>query len=128
MLRSPLAPHSGTVATARIRVLLCDDHKLVRRGLHALLDADLTQEVVGGASSADEAVEIAVTLTPHVVAGRGETVSAPRKPGRSPHALAVPCRNEDDGAKGDHDHRVDGLRATPAPRVVDTPVRHGYPR
>jgi hypothetical protein len=21
-----------------------------------------------------------------------------------------------------------GLRATPAPRVVDTPVRHGYPR
>lgn len=33
--------------THRIRVLLCDDHELVRRGLHALLDADLTIDVVG---------------------------------------------------------------------------------
>jgi DNA-binding NarL/FixJ family response regulator len=44
-----------------------DDHELVRRGLHALLVADLTQEVVGEASSADEAVEMAATLTPDVV-------------------------------------------------------------
>jgi hypothetical protein len=31
------APYSGIVTTTRIRVLLCDDHELVRRGLHALL-------------------------------------------------------------------------------------------
>ena len=54
-----------------------DDHELVRRGLHALLDADLTQEVVGEASSADEAVEMAATLTPDVV------VMDVRMPGRS---------------------------------------------
>jgi DNA-binding NarL/FixJ family response regulator len=44
--------------------LLCDDHELVRRGLHALLDADLTLEVVGEASSADEAVEKAAPQVP----------------------------------------------------------------
>jgi len=61
----------------RIRVLLCDDHELVRRGLHALLDADLTLDVVGEATSADEAVEMAATLTPDVV------VMDVRMPGRS---------------------------------------------
>ena len=75
--RSLSAPYSGTVATTRIRVLLCDDHELVRRGLHALLDADLTLDVVGEATSADEAVEMAATLTPDVV------VMDVRMPGRS---------------------------------------------
>jgi DNA-binding NarL/FixJ family response regulator len=65
------------VATTRIRVLLCDDHELVRRGLRALLDADLTLDVVGEASSADEAVEKAAALLPDVV------VMDVRMPGRS---------------------------------------------
>ena len=65
------------MTTTRIRVLLCDDHELVRRGLHALLDADLTLDVVGEAASADEAVEMAATLTPDVV------VMDVRMPGRS---------------------------------------------
>jgi DNA-binding NarL/FixJ family response regulator len=51
----------------RVRVLLCDDHELVRRGLKALLDSDLTVEVVGEASSADQAVRVAADVKPDVV-------------------------------------------------------------
>jgi two-component system response regulator DevR len=65
------------VATTRIRVLLCDDHELVRRGLRALLESDLTIDVVGEASSADDAVSAAAEATPDVV------VMDVRMPGRS---------------------------------------------
>ena len=39
-----------------IRVFLLDDHEIVRRGLHELLDAEDDLEVVGEASTAEEAV------------------------------------------------------------------------
>ena len=65
------------MASTRVRVLLCDDHELVRRGLRALLETDLTIEVVGEASSADEAVTSSATTTPDVV------VMDVRMPGRS---------------------------------------------
>ena len=65
------------MTSTRIRVLLCDDHELVRRGLRALLEADLTLDVVGEAASADEAVERAGSLQPDVV------VMDVRMPGRS---------------------------------------------
>jgi two-component system response regulator DevR len=55
------------MTSTRIRVLLCDDHELVRRGLRALLEADLTLDVVGEAASADEAVVSASSLNPDVV-------------------------------------------------------------
>lgn len=61
----------------RVRVLLCDDHELVRRGLRALLESDLTIEVIGEASSADEAVATAAAAMPDVV------VMDVRMPGRS---------------------------------------------
>ena len=53
--------------STRIRVLLCDDHELVRKGVRALLEADLTVEVVGEASSAAEAVARVLELEPNVV-------------------------------------------------------------
>jgi two-component system response regulator DevR len=65
------------VGSHRVRVLLCDDHELVRRGLRALLESDLTIEVIGEASSADEAVATAAAATPDVV------VMDVRMPGRS---------------------------------------------
>jgi DNA-binding NarL/FixJ family response regulator len=65
------------MTSTRIRVLLCDDHELVRRGLRALLESDLTIEVVGEAGSADEAVATAASTTPDVV------VMDVRMPGRS---------------------------------------------
>ncbi|MBC9716559.1 response regulator transcription factor [Streptomyces sp. TRM66268-LWL] len=50
-----------------IRVLLCDDHVVVRAGLLALLDSAPGIEVVGEAGSGEEAVALAEKLRPDVV-------------------------------------------------------------
>lgn len=50
-----------------IRVLICDDHTLVRAGLRRLVDAFDGVEVVGEASSADEVVQRARQMLPDVV-------------------------------------------------------------
>lgn len=49
------------------RVLLVDDHTVVRAGLRALLEASNRVEVVGEASSGEEGVEKARALKPDVV-------------------------------------------------------------
>src|SRR5690606_37555243 len=51
----------------RITVLLADDHHLVRRGFRRLIEDDPDLEVVGEASSGDEAVTMAARLGPQVV-------------------------------------------------------------
>jgi DNA-binding NarL/FixJ family response regulator len=50
-----------------IRVLLADDHALVRGGLRALLEAEEGLEVVGEADTAEGAVEMAGELQPDLV-------------------------------------------------------------
>src|ERR687894_1949940 len=50
-----------------IRVLITDDHKVVRRGLRGFLELDPGLEVVGEASNGEEAVELARRLEPDVV-------------------------------------------------------------
>jgi DNA-binding NarL/FixJ family response regulator len=50
-----------------IRVLLVDDHPVVRQGLHAMLDAEADLTVVGEASSGAEAVEFVANDPPDVV-------------------------------------------------------------
>jgi two-component system, NarL family, response regulator LiaR len=50
-----------------IRVLITDDHKVVRRGLRGFLELDPELEVVGEASNGEEAVELARRLEPDVV-------------------------------------------------------------
>jgi DNA-binding NarL/FixJ family response regulator len=50
-----------------IRVVLADDQALVRAGFRSLLDAQDDIEVVGEASSGDEAVRLASELDPDVV-------------------------------------------------------------
>jgi DNA-binding NarL/FixJ family response regulator len=49
-----------------VRVLIADDHRLMREGTAALLSADPRIEVVGLASDGREAVELAVRLEPDV--------------------------------------------------------------
>ena len=51
----------------KITVLLADDHALVRRGFRRLLEDDPDIVVVGEASDGDEAIRVAVSLTPRVV-------------------------------------------------------------
>ncbi|MCZ0991000.1 response regulator [Streptomyces diastatochromogenes] len=54
-------------AAAPLRLLIADDHVVVRAGLRALLDGEPDLEVVGEAGSGDEAVGLALVLAPDVV-------------------------------------------------------------
>jgi DNA-binding NarL/FixJ family response regulator len=53
--------------TRRIRVLLADDHDIVRRGLYRILETDRSVEVVGEARDGAEAVTLAKALQPDVI-------------------------------------------------------------
>jgi DNA-binding NarL/FixJ family response regulator len=50
-----------------IRVLVVDDHQVVREGLRRMLDLQEGIQVVGEASSGEEAIEKALTLSPDVI-------------------------------------------------------------
>lgn len=60
-----------------VRVLIADDHPVVRRGLKAMLDADTEIDVVGEARDGDEAFELAhklewdVAVLDYSMPGRG---------------------------------------------------------
>src|SRR5258708_5608496 len=49
-----------------IRILLADDHSLVRQGFRAILSAQQDMQIVGEAASGREAVELAEKLQPDV--------------------------------------------------------------
>jgi two-component system response regulator NreC len=51
----------------RIRVLIADDHRLVRAGIRSLLEGHSDIEVVGEAGSGQEAIEQTMRLQPDVI-------------------------------------------------------------
>ncbi len=53
--------------TERLRVLVCDDHALFRRGLQMVLEQESDLELVGEASDGVEAVQKAQELMPDVI-------------------------------------------------------------
>ena len=53
--------------SSAISVLLVDDHELLRKSLHRMLDDDPELAVIGEASNGVEAVELARKLAPQVV-------------------------------------------------------------
>lgn len=57
----------GENAAETIRILLVDDHDVVREGLRALLSAEPDFEVIGSARSGPEAMEMIQALTPDVM-------------------------------------------------------------
>jgi PAS domain S-box-containing protein len=59
--------HAGSEDSGRLRVLLADDHEIVREGLASLLGEESDVEVIGGASNGREAVDLADRLKPDVV-------------------------------------------------------------
>ena len=64
--------------TGRIRVMVVDDHPVMRKGLQEVLDASGRCEVVGQAGDGDEAVETVEDLNPDVIV---MDVIMPRKDG-----------------------------------------------
>ena len=69
---------SGRPERAPIRVLLADDHKILRDGLAAILNAQSGIEVVGLAADGEEAIALTASLQPQVVV---MDVSMPRLDG-----------------------------------------------
>jgi DNA-binding NarL/FixJ family response regulator len=53
--------------TRRVRVLIADDHPVVRTGLWGMLDGEQDFEVVGEAQNGEEAMEMTERLNPDVV-------------------------------------------------------------
>ncbi len=51
----------------RLRVLLAEDHAMVREGTRSILEADPTISIVGEAADGAEAVDLARDLAPDVV-------------------------------------------------------------
>lgn len=61
-----MSPHHGKLVSA-IRVVLADDHALVRAGIRALLERLSGIEVVGEADNGREALELIKTSAPNLV-------------------------------------------------------------
>ncbi|MGI1809143.1 response regulator [Priestia sp. TGN 0903] len=51
----------------RIKILIADDHHVVRKGLVFFLQTQPDLEVVGEASNGEEAIKLATSLEPHIV-------------------------------------------------------------
>ena len=89
-------------ATATIRLLVCDDHTLVRSGLRHLLESEQSFEVVGEAADAEQAVDAAgrqrpdVLLLDIVMPGRSGIEAIPDLLAASPETRILVLSMQDD--------------------------------
>ncbi|MFF2925053.1 response regulator [Streptomyces celluloflavus] len=96
---------TGPAAPRPVRILVCDDHVVVRAGLLALLDSAPDIEVVGEAGTGEEALALAAKLAPDVVLmdlqlGTGmDGVATTRRltagPDATPHVLVLTTYDTD---------------------------------
>lgn len=66
-MEGPVTSGDGVVAESPIRVLIVDDHAVVRRGLRGFFELLDDIEVVGEAEDGEQAVRLAAELEPDVV-------------------------------------------------------------
>ncbi len=59
--------HAGHTSSNAIRVVIADDHAVVREGLRRMLEQDDDLNIVGEASNGQEAVAKAIALSPDVI-------------------------------------------------------------
>ena len=59
--------HDDRKKTNIIRVLLADDHQVVREGLRSILELEQDIEIIGEAATGDEAIAKTVALIPDIV-------------------------------------------------------------
>jgi two-component system invasion response regulator UvrY len=89
--------------TTGIKILLVDDHELVRSGIEHLLDSDPDINVMSVASSGEEAIDLSERLQPDVVLmdlnmpGIGGTEAIKRILRRQPDAKIIALSVYDDG-------------------------------
>ncbi|GGO19549.1 DNA-binding response regulator [Microbispora bryophytorum] len=67
MAATPVPPASSASAGPVVRVLIVDDHPVVREGLRGMLESDPAITVAGEAGSGEEAVVRSAALAPDVV-------------------------------------------------------------
>ncbi|MFJ4621219.1 response regulator [Streptomyces sp. NPDC088812] len=98
-------PAAPSAVRPPVRILVCDDHVVVRAGLLALLDSAPGIEVVGEAGTGEEALALAARLTPDVVLmdlqlgagidGAETTRRLTTAPGPRPHVLVLTTYDTD---------------------------------
>lgn len=66
-LPKPTLPSSVSIKAMAIRILLADDHELVRKGIKALFEGVPDWQVCGEAANGKEAVEKALELGPDLI-------------------------------------------------------------
>ncbi len=67
LLCEPILNDCGGNETGAIRVLLVDDHHVVREGLRRMLELENSIQVIGDARSGEEAVAKTMSLSPDVI-------------------------------------------------------------
>jgi DNA-binding NarL/FixJ family response regulator len=65
--QSSFPPNSESNAQNRVRILICDDQKLVRVRIREMLETDLSVVVIAEASGGHEAVRLSLRLKPDLI-------------------------------------------------------------